>query len=232
MIDIRTLQVYLSGKLIVEAQDLGFESGSIHAILGPNGCGKTTFLKGIGGLYKQESYMTINQEFYDPNSQSQDYIAGFFDGGAYYSNLTVRDNLNYARLLFGLEKTAVDEVLQLIDFPTAQEHSKASKLSLGQKQKLGLAMVLLLKRPLVLLDEPFNGLDRKAVDGLFAVLERIKVETGSTILLSSHLIPDLEARADHLTILKEGQVVLHEPMSRFLAKAENGFENAYKAIVQ
>lgn len=206
MINIKDFNVYVANKEIINNFSIACKPNTINAIIGPNGCGKTTLLKGICGLNKTNGSVYLNDSKLDIDTQKHDYLSAFLEGGSYYINMSVYENLNYACLLNQLGKNRINETLALVDFPETHIKTKASKLSLGQRQKLGLAMVLILEKPILLLDEPLNGLDANAVENFNELLLRIKQQTDTTILLTSHLISKLIDIIDTVSILKDGSL--------------------------
>ena len=209
MIAIKNFSVFASGKKVIEELNVTYNLNSINAVIGPNGCGKTTFLKGLCGLNKSEGTIYFNEKKLDPYTQKQDCLAAFLEGGSYYLNMTVYENLKYACLLNKIDLKKINDTLSLVNFPITHLHTKASKLSLGQRQKLGLAMTLILEKPILLLDEPLNGLDVDGVDGFNELLLKIKAESKTTILITSHLIEKLINITDTISILKDGNLRCH-----------------------
>lgn len=204
MIELKNFSVYASKKKIVHELNVNFSLNAIHAIIGPNGCGKTSLFKGLCGLYKFDGEFFFNSQRLDLYNQKQDLLAAFLEGGSYYLNMTVCENLKYACLLNEIDLKKINETLALVNFPNTHHHTKASKLSLGQRQKLGLAMTLILEKPILLLDEPLNSLDIDAVEDFNELLLKIKTETNTTILITSHLIEKLLDITDSVCILKDG----------------------------
>lgn len=209
MIEIRDYFVFIANNKIINNLNITYQPNTINAIIGPNGCGKTTLLKGLCGLQKNSGLVYLNNTKLDIDKQKQHYISAFLEGGSYYTNMSVQENLNYVCLLNRINKNKINETLALVDFPKTHFKTKAAKLSLGQRQKLGLAMVLILQKTILLLDEPLNGLDMKAVEDFNNVLLRIKEQTGTTILLTSHLISELNNIIDTVSILKDGSLAFH-----------------------
>lgn len=209
MIEIKNFKVFVSRTQVVHDINVDFRLNSINAIIGPNGCGKTTLLKGLCGLNKYEGSVLFSGEKLDPFTQKQDFLAAFLEGGSFYLNMTVYENLKYACLLNKINLKRINETLLLVSFPNTHLNFRASKLSLGQRQKLGLAMILILEKPILLLDEPLNGLDIDAVDGFNELLLKIKSEKSTTIIFTSHLIEKVIKITDTVSILKEGHLVNH-----------------------
>ena len=197
--------------------DLIVERGAIHGLVGLNGSGKTTTLECILGLQQFQSGCAKILGL-DPNElhRAEGDIVAVFDTPSLHANLTVRQALSHAALLLPTKKHArgsapepnrsVDEVMSLLGL-NRYESYKLRSLSLGNRRRTSIAHALLGNPKLVLLDEPFNGLDAGGVDEVLSLITTLNREFGTSFLLSSHQLPYLQSVCTHLSILHGGQIV-------------------------
>ena len=197
--------------------DLNVERGAIHGLVGLNGSGKTTTLECILGLQQFQSGCAKILGL-DPNElhRAEGDIVAVFDTPSLHANLTVRQALNHAALLLPTKKhtrgsaaepnRSVDEVMSLLGL-NRYESYKLRSLSLGNRRRTSIAHALLGNPKLVLLDEPFNGLDAGGVDEVLSLITTLNRDFGTSFLLSSHQLPYLQSVCTHLSILHGGQIV-------------------------
>jgi len=187
----------------VEAINLKVRKGSIYGFLGPNGAGKSTTLKMITGLL----YPTAGEILVDGHTWSRrdlKDIGVLIESPAFYGNLTARENLKVHTTLLNLPDTRIDEVLSIVDLKDTGK-KKSAEFSLGMKQRLGIAIALLNKPKLLILDEPTNGLDPLGIQELRDLIKLLKNE-GMTIILSSHILHEVEQIAEYIGIIYKGQL--------------------------
>jgi ABC-2 type transport system ATP-binding protein len=185
--------------------DLDVAPGGIHGLVGPNGAGKTTLLGLLLSLaVADEGRLEILGA---PVGKTLGSVAGFVDGPGLYPSLTARQNLAALAALRGGDRR------------TAKIDDRVRGFSLGMRQRLGLAAALLTEPRLLVLDEPANGLDPAGKKHVHGVLERLAAG-GTTVVLSSHRMDDLEALCSEVTILSTGRVVFTGPLGKL--SAENG----------
>ncbi|MGW1680863.1 ABC transporter ATP-binding protein [Saccharopolyspora sp. NPDC002376] len=199
--------------------DLDVAQGQIHGLVGPNGAGKTTLLGLLLGLAVADSGTLeilgtpVGRALAAPNA-----VAGFVDGPGLYPSLTAKQNLAaLAALRGGDAKTkGIDEVLGEVGLTDVAD-DRVRGFSLGMRQRLGLAAALLTKPRLLVLDEPSNGLDPSGKKHVHRVITRL-VADGTSVVLSSHRMDDLEALCSEVTILAAGRVVFSGPLSKLAAE--------------
>ncbi|MCX4552957.1 ABC transporter ATP-binding protein [Streptomyces sp. NBC_01387] len=199
--------------------DLDVAQGQIHGLAGPNGAGKTTLLGLLLGLAVADSGRLeilgtqVGRALAAPGS-----ISGFVDGPGLYPSLTARQNLAALAALRGRDaRTAgIDDVLDQVGLTDVAD-DRARGFSLGMRQRLGLAAALLTKPRLLVLDEPSNGLDPAGKRHVHGVLDRLASE-GTSVVLSSHRMDDLEALCSEVTILATGRVVFSGPLGKLAAE--------------
>ncbi|MEV6646514.1 ABC transporter ATP-binding protein [Amycolatopsis sp. NPDC051371] len=198
--------------------DFDVAPGQIHGLVGPNGAGKTTLLGLLLSLaVADEGRLEI---LGTPVGKTLGGVAGFVDGPGLYPSLTARQNLAaLAALRGGDRRTAkIDDVLGEVGLTDVAD-DRVRGFSLGMRQRLGLAAALLTEPRLLVLDEPANGLDPAGKKHVHGVLDRLAAD-GTTVVLSSHRMDDLEALCSEVTILSTGRVVFTGPLAKL--SAENG----------
>jgi len=213
-------KTYKNGRGIM---DISFEieKGDIFGLLGPNGSGKTTTMKIITGLSHADkgSVQILGNDFFEDSSRVLKEIGCLIEAPAIYDYLTARENLKLAANYYSDVKTPrIDDMLTqtgLIKY----SNEKAKTFSLGMKQRLGLALALLSKPKLVILDEPTNGLD---IEGTVDIREIIikQAKLGVTFLVSSHISHEIELMCNKVGIMKDGKLLKVTSMINALDEGE------------
>lgn len=180
---------------------LNIERNSVYGLLGPNGAGKSTILKMLTGISKPTSGAI---KFDGNNWKREDlkHIGALIEMPPLYENLTAYENLKVRTTLLGLKNERISEVLQVVGL-TNTEKKRAGQFSLGMKQRLGIGIALLNNPKLLILDEPTNGLDPVGMEE-FRKLIRSFPEKGITVILSSHILSEVQQVADHIGIIAGG----------------------------
>ena len=200
--------------------NLELEKGSILGLVGLNGSGKTTILNCLLGLQTANSGVISLLNFGPQNLyQSKGKIVGIFDSPSLHPNLTLRENLEHASLLTATARTPqqVEKLLGIEKFAKF----KLRKLSLGNKRRASIAHALLGNPDLIILDEPFNGLDAGGVDDVLALIKQLNETDGTSFLLSSHQLPYLENICSHIAILHHGKICLSDRIDNLLSSASS-----------
>ncbi|MFE4819232.1 ABC transporter ATP-binding protein [Streptomyces sp. NPDC056704] len=204
----------------LDGVDLDVAQGQIHGLVGPNGAGKTTLLGLLLGLAVADSgHLEVLGTPLRRALAAPDGVAGFVDGPGLYPSLTARQNLAALAALRGHDaRTAgVDDVLEQVGLTDVAD-DQARGFSLGMRQRLGFAAALLTKPRLLVLDEPSNGLDPAGKKHVHGVLTRLAAD-GTSVVLSSHRMDDLQALCSEATILAAGRVVFSGPLSKLAAES-------------
>ena len=199
----------------LDAVDLDVEAGQIHGLVGPNGAGKTTLLGLLLGLaVPDRGNLEVLGVPAGRALAAPDGITGFVDGPGLYPALTARGNLAALASLRDPRAPAadIDEVLEQVGLSEVAG-DRVRGFSLGMRQRLGLAAALLTKPRLLVLDEPYNGLDPAGKKHVHGVLTRLAAD-GATVVLSSHRMDDLEALCSEVTIVSTGRVVFSGPLGK------------------
>ena len=187
----------------VDNISLKIKENSIYGLLGPNGAGKSTTLKMITGMI----HKTSGEIFFEGHLWSRDDlsdIGALIEMPALYENLSARENLKVRTLLLGLPDSRIDEVLEIVSLKDTGK-KKSGQFSLGMKQRLGIAIALLNNPKLLILDEPTNGLDPLGIQELRDLIRSLP-EKGITVILSSHILAEVEQTADHIGIINNGKL--------------------------
>lgn len=206
-----------AGRPAVDAVSMAVPAGSVYGFLGRNGAGKTTTLKLLLGLLRPDAG-TIRIDGVD---LGRDRLAAARRTGAlleahgFYGHLSGQENLALSCRLLGLPVREIDRVLTLTDL-LEPRHRRVAGYSLGMRQRLGLARALLGSPPLLLLDEPTNGLDPEGIAWMRRFLRTLPAETGTTVLLSSHLLGEIEQVATHVGILRAGRLVVEGALAELI----------------
>ena len=189
------------GQLAANNISLAIKENSVYGLLGPNGAGKSTTLKMITGILKKTSGEIIF-EGHPWSRKDLRNIGALIEAPPLYENLTARENLKVRTTLLGLKESRIDEVLQTVDL-TDTGKKRAGQFSMGMKQRLGIAIALLNHPKLLILDEPTNGLDPIGIQDLRNLIRSFP-EQGITVILSSHILSEVELIADHIGIISNG----------------------------
>lgn len=187
---------------------LHIQKGSIYGFLGPNGAGKSTTMKMLLGLTAptKGSFTIDGKHFPNDRIAILKKIGSFIESPSFYANLTGRENLDIIRRILELPKSTVKDALDLVGL-TEFGDRLAKKYSLGMKQRLGLAGALLGRPPILILDEPTNGLDPSGIHEIRSLIKSLPDLYDCTILISSHMLSEIELIADDIGILNHGRLL-------------------------
>ena len=186
---------------VVNNISLSVMKNSIYGLLGPNGAGKSTTLKMIAGMLHPTSGKIIFEGHPWSRNDLTD-IGALIEAPPLYENLTARENLKVRTLLLELPDDRIDEVLKIVDLTNTGKKC-AGQFSMGMKQRLGIAIALLNHPKLLILDEPTTGLDPIGIQDLRGLIRSFP-EQGITVILSSHILSEVELIADHIGIISNG----------------------------
>ena len=190
-----------NGQEVVSNISLNIEENSIYGLLGPNGAGKSTILKMVTGILKPTSGR-IEFDGHTWKRNDLKYIGALIEMPPLYENLTAYENLKVRTNILGLPDKRIDEVLQIVSL-TETGKKRAGQFSLGMKQRLGIAIALLNNPKLLILDEPTNGLDPVGIEELRELIRSFP-QKGITVILSSHILSEVQQMADHIGIIAGG----------------------------
>ena len=194
-----------------------------RAGIGPNGAGKTTIIKMVMGFFRPDNGTIIINGFnrkthYEAAMAS---IGGIVENPEMYNSLSARLNLQmYARLHEGVTKERIDEVLELVGL-TDRADEPVKKYSLGMKQRIGLAQALLHRPKVLILDEPTNGLDPAGIHLLRDILTQCAHEEGVAVMVSSHLLSEIQVMCDRIGIINHGKLLQICSIDDFVNQAQS-----------
>ena len=194
--------------------DLDVPEGSVYGFLGPNGAGKSTTLKMILGLVRPTAGdIRVLGKKMDGGSRLAvlRQVGSLIESPSYYGHLTGEENLRIVQTLRGVPEKNIREVLQIVRLD-GQRGKKLAHYSLGMKQRLGLAAALLGYPKLLILDEPTNGLDPAGIQEMRELICSMPERFGMTVVVSSHLLSEIDQMADHVAIIREGELVFQDTL--------------------
>jgi ABC-2 type transport system ATP-binding protein len=208
LVETRALTFSFGRRRILDQLDLQVPAGSIFGFLGPNGAGKSTTLRLLLGLLPAPAgtVRLFGHDVAQHRLTALGQVGALIEMPSLYDHLSGRDNLEATRRLRGLPAGRTADVLATVGL-SADAHRPVRQYSLGMRQRLGLALALLPDPELLILDEPTNGLDPNGIIEMRELLQRLQQEHGKTILLSSHLISEIERVATHVGVLQQGRLV-------------------------
>lgn len=208
-------------KAVVDL-NMKIPKGEIYGFLGPNGAGKTTTIRMLLGLMKPTSgcIRIFQQDLKKERIQVLKRVGALVENPSYYPHLTAYENLEAQRKILGAPKEKIDEVLEIVRLQDAKD-KKVKGFSLGMKQRLGIAASLLNDPDLLILDEPTNGLDPSGIIEVRNLIKRLPSEYGMTVLISSHLLTEIDQIATTVGIVSKGKLIFQdsiEAMRQFSKK--------------
>lgn len=221
-------------KDVVKDLDLRVPGGSIYGFLGPNGAGKSTTMKMILGLIKPSKgkITVLGKEVNEKNRLSVLRNTGsLIESPSYYGHLSGAENLEIICTLKNVPTSEIQRVLKIVRMEK-QKDKKVSQYSLGMKQRLGLAAALLGNPKILLLDEPTNGLDPAGIQEMRELICSLPNQYGMTVLVSSHLLSEIDQMATHVGIINQGELIFQDSLSalhkhshsRLVLKTDNDTE--------
>jgi len=201
-------------RLAVDAISMTVPEHSIYGFLGRNGAGKTTTIKLLLGLLHADAGQAriAGIDIATDRLGAARKVGALLEAQGFYPQLSGHENLDLTRRLLGLPRQEVDRVLDVTEM-AAHGRRRVADYSLGMRQRLGLARAMLGAPPVLILDEPTNGLDPEGIADMRGFLRELPARSGATVLLSSHLLGEIEQTATHIGILSHGRLVLEGALS-------------------
>lgn len=209
-------------RTVVEDVHLQIHKGDIYGFLGPNGAGKTTTIKMLLGLAKttKGSIQIFGKDLKKERLSILKKVGSLVEYPSYYGHLTAYENLEAVRKLLDVPKSRIDEVLSIVRLNNEAKRP-VKGFSLGMKQRLGIAIALLGNPELLILDEPTNGLDPAGIIEIRELIKSMPKEHGMTILVSSHLLSEIDQMANHVGIISKGKMIFQDSIEALRRRSSN-----------
>ena len=220
-------------QLAVDSLNLSVPAAGVYGFLGPNGAGKTTAIRMLLGLIRPnagEVYL-FGQPLLTNRYSLMRRVGALVETPSLYPHLTGRENLEVTRRLLGASRALIDLALNTVGL-MKDANRRVREYSLGMRQRLGLALALLNKPELLVLDEPTNGLDPAGIHEMRDLIRRLPRESGITVFLSSHLLSEVEQIASHIGIIHEGHLLFQGTLAELQAKQQTELTVGVKQLDQ
>ncbi|MGG2113887.1 ABC transporter ATP-binding protein [Lysinibacillus pakistanensis] len=202
------------GKEVVSAVNMHVKKGEIYGFLGPNGAGKTTVMKMLTNLTKPTSgdIEVFGQKLTDQSYEVLKRLGTIIEYPIFYEDLTAKETLElHCEYMGYYDKKGISHVLDLVKL-TNTEEKRVKDFSLGMKQRLGIARAIITKPELLILDEPINGLDPVGIKEIRELFKMLCKEYGITLIISSHILGEIEQLADTIGVIKNGRLITEVSM--------------------
>lgn len=215
LVETTSLSKKRQNRVVLNQVSLAVPEGSVYGFCGPNGAGKTTTMKLLLGLLKPTAGEI--RLFGKPMNQRNRlellrHTGSLIESPSCYGHLTGQENLEIAADLKGIPKRDIDRVLDIVGL-TEDRKRLVKQYSLGMRQRLGIAQALLGSPRLLILDEPTNGLDPAGIQEMRDLIRSMPEQYGATVMISSHLLDEMERMTDHVGILNRGRLLFQGPLS-------------------
>ena len=222
VLEIKNLTKTYGKRKVIDNISLEIQEGEIFGFLGTNGSGKTTTIKMILRLIEKDSG-EIKIKGYDNKKEfekAMEYIGAIVENPDMYNYMSGKDNLKLHARLRNIDEKRIDEVLELVGLKDRAKE-KVKKYSLGMKQRLGLALTLLHKPRVLILDEPTNGLDPAGIKQLRNILKEIAHKDGVAVFVSSHILSEMQLMCDKIAVIDNGKIVKTENITHMELPEDN-----------
>lgn len=208
VIDLKSVTKLYSDRAVLDSVTLRVPRGSIFGFVGPNGAGKTTTIKAILGLVTPTSgsIFAFGLDVAHHRTRVAKNFGAVIGGAGAYYQLTGEENIAVAAKLRGLPSSECGRVLQVVGLGS-DGNRLVRKYSTGMRQRLAIARSLLGNPPLLILDEPTNGLDQEGIVEIRSVLKMLNTAEGTTVFISSHLLSELDQLVDHIALMRHGRIL-------------------------
>jgi len=219
LIETRGLTRRFGARVAVDNLNLSVPAADVYGFLGPNRAGKTTAIRMLLGLIRPHAgeVHLFGAPVAGNRASLMRRVGALVESPSLYPHLTGRENLEVTRRLLGAPHNLIDVALDIVRL-TQDANRRVREYSLGMRQRLGLALALLNKPELLILDEPTNGLDPAGIHEMRDLIRRLPDEFGVTVFLSSHLLSEVEQIASHIGIIHEGKLLFQGPLTELQTK--------------
>ncbi|MCW3084814.1 MAG: Sulfate-transporting ATPase [Bacteroidetes bacterium] len=208
-------------EIALQGINMQVPEGAIYGFLGPNGAGKTTTLRLLLGLLKKQqgTISFFGKPFEQNRIATLQKVGSLIESPSIYAHLTATENLAVLQKIYQCPKQRIAEVLELVGL-SGTGKKKAGKFSLGMKQRLSIAIAMLNDPSILILDEPTNGLDPNGIIEMRELLKRLNQEKKITILISSHLLSEIEKLVTHVGIIHKGNMMFQGTLPELISKQQ------------
>jgi len=233
LIETRGLTRRFGQQLAVDTLNLSVPAAGVYGFLGPNGAGKTTAIRMLLGLIRPNAgeVRLFGQPLLANRHSLMRRVGALVETPSLYPHLTGRENLEVTRRLLGAPRELIDLALETVRL-TKDANRRVREYSLGMRQRLGLALALLNKPELLILDEPTNGLDPAGIHEMRDLIRHLPRESGITVFLSSHLLSEVEQIASHIGIIHEGRLLFQGTLAELQTKQQTELTVGVKQLEQ
>lgn len=208
ILKIENLNTSYGKNVVLKDINLEIKEGSIFGLIGPNGAGKSTLMKSILGLVEKDSgkITLYGKEINEKNQkETNKNLGSLIEAPSFYDHLTAYDNLDLICDMKNINKDKIDKTLRDVGLIKSKD-KKVREFSLGMKQRMGIAIALIGNPKYLILDEPINGLDPYGIEEMRDLFKRIVKNSNTSILISSHILDEIEKISTHIGILKNGSL--------------------------
>lgn len=233
VITTRDLCKSIGEQMIIDHVNIHVKQGEIYGFLGPNGAGKTTLMRMLLHLVKADSgeVRLFGEEMNANKYQLLRRIGNMIDYPIFYNHLSVRENLKLQCSYMGIkDEVSIDNALKLVRLDSTAE-DKVDRFSAGMRQRLGIARALVHRPELLILDEPVNGLDPIGIKDMRELLKFLCKEQGITILISSHILSEIELIADTIGCIKKGKLLEEVSLESIKANGDISLEDYFLQVL-
>ena len=221
-LSVKDLKKTIGKREIIKGIEFELKEGEVFGFLGPNGAGKTTTIRMLVGLIKPTSGV-IEICGYDVRknfTKAMQHLGCIVENPELYPFLSGWDNLlHFARMLTGVDEVRMNEVIELVGLQ-ARIQEKVKTYSLGMRQRLGIAQAMLNRPKVLVLDEPTNGLDPAGIREMRQFIRKLAEEEGMSVLVSSHLLGEIQLLCDRVAIITKGQIIQTDTVENLLVAQE------------
>ena len=207
MLKIQNLRKSYGKRTVLDNVNMNIPKGKVYALIGPNGAGKSTIMKILTGLINKTSG-SITFEGREWSRRDLQNIGSIIEEPPLYKNLSAYDNMKVVTTMLGISNSTILPLLNKVGLGNI-DRRPVKQFSLGMKQRLGIAIALINSPKLLILDEPTNGLDPIGIQELREIIESFKSD-GMTVMISSHILSEVEHLADFIGFIYEGKIVLEK----------------------
>ncbi len=222
VMELKNVKKTIKNKPIIKGLDFSIHSGEVFGFLGPNGAGKTTTIRMMVGLMEltEGDVLIHGKSIKKDFKQAIQHVGGIVENPEMYPFMSGWKNLvHYSRMVPGVTQERIMEVVKLVGLEKRLK-DKVGKYSLGMRQRLGIAQALLHNPSILILDEPTNGLDPSGIREIRAYIRKLAAEEGVAVIVSSHILSEMEMMCDRIGIIKNGEIISIQTVNDALQQSD------------